>query len=330
MEQILIHCGSYKTGTSSIQNFLHHHRDALIEHSILYPRAGMVTKSPEIGYRHSRFLYKRSHKNLLFHRLRSEIARQNMQKVIFSSEIISDEKYQSTFDQWLEILRIFSKESDNIKGVLYLRNRNEYMRSYYREFVRRHGHTEPFADFIGARMQVFDYPRLIKRLNRDFHSKVDFHVYENVGNTCQHFVENYVHPVCYEGDFPRANQSTNAVEAEIHRQLNILQQNQKVSGSLRKQIVANHPFNEISKDYSETFNDALSHTPDIFWQELNDLDIFGDKELSTLLTPAKNALPVEKLSSEIQDYCLSHFSGRRQKLVLGWRREFGQPQWAAK
>lgn len=53
--KIIIHCGAYKTGSSSIQNFCYQKRDLLVnQHNILYPKTGLFY-SKEIGYRHAKF-----------------------------------------------------------------------------------------------------------------------------------------------------------------------------------------------------------------------------------------------------------------------------------
>ncbi|MCM2292661.1 hypothetical protein NAC44_10045 [Allorhizobium sp. BGMRC 0089] len=40
--RIIFHAGTPKTGTTALQNFLHNHREHLLEHGVLYPRAGIA------------------------------------------------------------------------------------------------------------------------------------------------------------------------------------------------------------------------------------------------------------------------------------------------
>ena len=40
--KIILHAGTPKTGTTSLQLFLHTHHDALLDRGILYPRAGIA------------------------------------------------------------------------------------------------------------------------------------------------------------------------------------------------------------------------------------------------------------------------------------------------
>ncbi|MGH1354058.1 MAG: hypothetical protein ACRBBS_03110 [Thalassovita sp.] len=50
MTQLLIHIGPFKTGTTSFQNYMWGHREALLEQGVLYPKAGVFAQN--FGARH--------------------------------------------------------------------------------------------------------------------------------------------------------------------------------------------------------------------------------------------------------------------------------------
>src|SRR5690554_1913694 len=55
---VWVHCGTYKTGSSSIQNGAYGAREDLSRYGWLYPLSGLVVSEPDVGFRHAQFVYK--------------------------------------------------------------------------------------------------------------------------------------------------------------------------------------------------------------------------------------------------------------------------------
>lgn len=56
--KIVFHAGSFKTGSSSLQNIMYDNRDILLhDHGILYPMTGLKLSDRSVGVRHSKFPY---------------------------------------------------------------------------------------------------------------------------------------------------------------------------------------------------------------------------------------------------------------------------------
>jgi hypothetical protein len=49
-KKLIIHCGTYKTGSSSLQNYLYETGE---NSQFSYAKSGLFTKEPEVGFRHS-------------------------------------------------------------------------------------------------------------------------------------------------------------------------------------------------------------------------------------------------------------------------------------
>ncbi len=56
--KIIFHLGTFKTGSSSIQNTLWANRKLLRKQGILYPKTGLKKSEAETGIRHSPLAYK--------------------------------------------------------------------------------------------------------------------------------------------------------------------------------------------------------------------------------------------------------------------------------
>ena len=52
-----MHCGTYKTATSKIQNRAWEHRSNLLAQGWLYPASGIDLDEPEVGFRHAPLVF---------------------------------------------------------------------------------------------------------------------------------------------------------------------------------------------------------------------------------------------------------------------------------
>lgn len=86
--KIYIHAGTFKTGSSGLQNSLYYQRDKLLQNGVLYPVTGISENGDSIGFRHSRFVYeyKKDTYLQLVQELRREIEEHKPEILIMSSE----------------------------------------------------------------------------------------------------------------------------------------------------------------------------------------------------------------------------------------------------
>ncbi|WP_423821811.1 hypothetical protein V5738_15955 [Salinisphaera sp. SPP-AMP-43] len=186
----LLHCGTFKTGSTAIQNTAWLNQSALRENDILYPRTGIDERAAkddgEIGYRHSRFVYECGNKNFykLLASLDEEIKADNSRTLFMSAEPWSAPKSAAALKKTIDHL---SRQGFNeIRGLVFVRSARDYMVRHYREWVRRHGASKPFASYVLSRKHFFDYLTICRDIKTVFNGRVDFVDYNAVSNVCEY------------------------------------------------------------------------------------------------------------------------------------------------
>ena len=125
---IYIHAGTYKTGTSSIQNFLFDNRDKLSDIGWYYPLSGCLIKKNEVGHRHYHLMVDLVRKeNYKYWKSLIEELKEHKDKNI----IISHENFFSPDVNPIDVKKLLS--SYQIKLIVYFRHPIDYMESCYRE-----------------------------------------------------------------------------------------------------------------------------------------------------------------------------------------------------
>lgn len=163
MKRLIVHLGSYKTGTSSIQNLCFEHRDLLRQHGVLYPETG-VRHEPHIGYRHSDlvFPYTRGHAPAFPDALKQECLTANCDTLLLSSEAWSNPKYFAHLSALLDAA--VDLGVTEVDAVLYLRDVEAYKVSHYREFTINQGNVLPYQQYVDAQPGLFDYRFVVRAL----------------------------------------------------------------------------------------------------------------------------------------------------------------------
>lgn len=193
---IVIHIGLHKTGTSSIQKFLHVNQEALLEQGILYPEAGRRKEENGRQHKHHLFLawsivrrYAQKYNiELCDHwwtELRKEIESKSPRRVILSSEFF----WWATDE---EIQRIQSLTKDYAAEVtLYVRNPFDLAISLYKQGVKTGSISSDLTDHFMERLLLYDYESTACRWERVFGRKqVSVHIYEKEKcNLIRHFAD---------------------------------------------------------------------------------------------------------------------------------------------
>lgn len=178
MQSVLLHIGTHKTGSTSIQRFLARSSERLREDGILYPEAGR----PEDRTPHGHHILawsvqqKQGLKNLEgWEEVISEIRQVPCPHVVLSSEVFATCSVE-------QIRRVCSFFPDaEIEMLVFLREPFSYMVSTYKQHIRAWGETRSFRQFADAKMHLCDYPSLLNR----WHQEVDQVVVRSFEKCCE-------------------------------------------------------------------------------------------------------------------------------------------------
>ena len=173
---VVLHLGTGKTGTTTIQHLMRLSRPALAEVGVLYP----ITPGP---VRHTKFgLSFRSDDDLatmpawkrmrardperfrrrVQRKLRNEIANADLPRVLFSDEALYGFRGET-----LARLRAFTDElGGHVRLVVYLRRQDDHLISYYQQQVKV-GETRRLVDWAKTdRSSTYDYARRLSDWRR--------------------------------------------------------------------------------------------------------------------------------------------------------------------
>jgi hypothetical protein len=225
LRRVFIHCGSYKTGSSSIQNDLYKNRNELVSNGVLFPKTGLMLDKPEIGQRHWHFVYKFNQKEFwdsIFDKLIREISASKCHTVILSAEAWSRVSALDSLQELTERLKILGFD---VFGIMYLRNRYDYGRALYREVIRRWGSKFTFEQYISQKFNknTISLTKLVSGFKDIFEDKAIFRDYAEIEDVLKDF--NQIVGINSIGDISvnclRQNTGWSAVDAELQRFKNV-------------------------------------------------------------------------------------------------------------
>ncbi len=187
----ILHIGTEKTGTTSLQAALSEHRDALAEAGIRYPVLGPQNAHSALalfacGAEDDLFYMRqlsgvpeamplREARPLIAGRLGKEVAEHPDATFVLSAELLSS--WLSTGTKVARLKRLLDRYFDEIRVICYLRRWDRFATSLYSTYLRNGG-TEPFAfDLLAHGM--FDYGEMLERWVKVFgRESVDVAIYE--------------------------------------------------------------------------------------------------------------------------------------------------------
>jgi hypothetical protein len=154
---LVLHVGSGKTGTTSIQNFLAKNRDRLAELGFLYPRSPgkvrhtrvslsvlpdhVVDRAP--AWHRQGFTSTADFRETFHRKLRAELARADLPRVI-----LSDEALFGTREESQQRLRMLTDDiARSVRLVVYLRRQDDHLASRYQQRVKT-GETQRLEERV--------------------------------------------------------------------------------------------------------------------------------------------------------------------------------------
>ncbi|MDK9557261.1 hypothetical protein QQF73_06440 [Marinobacter sp. M216] len=251
---VVIHLGSYKTGTSSIQNWLYNNRQQLHSKSIEFPLEGLLLTEPDVGIRHHKLVYgEQWQKNCL------SLA-QYIRNTEFTTYVLSEEAWsRPTTKPKLDFLVAALRSNDiKVAGVIYLKNYYKFIRSYYREFCLRRGNEKDFRSFYDAyKMGLFNYYRVASSLNSVLKNNVSFLNVDSLNDVTVDFVNRI--GIKLNGTLrERYNKGIGPAEAEIFRLVNSKDINTDFSEATRRVETV---FGKSIEKLNESFIEDTSFIP---------------------------------------------------------------------
>lgn len=179
--QAILHLGTYKTGSSSLQNLLFDNREHLISHGILYPLTGLVMER-HIGFRHTRLIFDHINgKNQACPpALRQEISQSGCRKTILSSEAWANPSHLNHLSMFVESLKDMGLS--DIQCIAFLRNIVQYKISLYREFTINQKNVLSYRDFSQRAKGIYNLlfiSQAFKAINGDH---VTLMAFDSVGD----------------------------------------------------------------------------------------------------------------------------------------------------
>lgn len=164
MTELIIHIGTFKTGTTALQKYLASQRDRLIErHGLLFPKSAEI---PAGGHHNLVYEITGSWKYVAarggFAELEREIAEVSPKAVLVSAENLSsyavgNHAVASFFARFAEGLDM------RVKVICWVRPQWEYIDSYYSQGVKSGYTTCSFTSFVESALQenIYDYEKVV-------------------------------------------------------------------------------------------------------------------------------------------------------------------------
>ena len=170
MKTIFLHIGYEKTGTTSIQAYLHNHGSALEQMGVLYPESGRHNIAHfglvdsllwETKQKHLEFIPESDHYDMsVWTQLKEEIDKFSGDKVIISSE-----HFSSRLDQrGVKLLADQLKGVGHLKILFYVRRQDTLVESHYSTMIRS-GNSVSIDDVLTRarnKGRYFNYLELIR------------------------------------------------------------------------------------------------------------------------------------------------------------------------
>ena len=185
--RLILHAGTHKTGTSSIQSALFENRAWLRERGIFYPdprsQLGSGCRAHHaVAHAYAGIDEKRPAAERFLADVRAE-AREDETVLLSAEPIYRHAQHSATGDWWrghtsyLQTLAAALRPFD--VGVLLLfRRRDTFVESLYHERIAK-GYGRPFAEWVGDAHHLLDYQRQLKSF-ADAFPVVDHHAYEAI------------------------------------------------------------------------------------------------------------------------------------------------------
>lgn len=165
--KFIFHLGTYKTGTSSLQNFLFAHRDQLAAEGICYPKTGAV-RDGRLGHRHRRIIdYVRdTGRTEILQTVLAEAKAGRCETVFLSCEAWAHPGNLRALTQTVYALKDLGVTA--FEAAITFRNVADYQVSIYREFTHNQRNSIAYPNYSEQRRAWTNYVFLLQNFRALF------------------------------------------------------------------------------------------------------------------------------------------------------------------
>jgi hypothetical protein len=262
---LILHIGTHKTASTSLQHFFTLNREVLHRNGIHYPSNS--NSAYVANFLAGELAFGRGGTVLSFLRK----ARNDARALGCPSVLISGESFYAMTSFFLDLydrrpeevdywdnegrlvaeLKNYCVMFDDVRVVCYVRPQDEFAGSIYNQMVKSTvGTSLSYPDFIMKLLPVFDYDRHLYLWKNAFgESSVRIAQFDDVGgNILRHFCDQFLTPACFEqadlNDF-LANTRLNRDVLEVKRAFNAVKPNRAYA------FVAAAVFRDLSDSYPD-------------------------------------------------------------------------------
>jgi hypothetical protein len=286
---LVLHIGTGKTGSSSIQYFLDQNRDGLADLGHLYPKSpgrrrhtrlglyirpdGMLDDAP--GWRRQRFSSPTSFRRAFRRRLFKEMNEAGLSRLLFSDETL----YGSPVPALQGLRRFTDRIARSVRLVVYLRRQDDHLVSRYQQLVKAAGETRRLTERTQQfeMTNTYDYYARLSTWRRLV--EPDTFVVRRFER--ESFVDGSLHQDFFDAagiearademqQVEQVNESLDAEAVEFLRLLNILRVEDETAATM---LPGNHPL--VVKLAAASTGPTLTMPPDFLnrfmtrWEESN-------------------------------------------------------------
>lgn len=159
MPDFILHIGTHKTGTTTLQQWCANHSDALAQHGILYPRAGRPGSGPRAGHHLVPWALLPNRKALpeeVWPQLEQECANSDLPRVLLSAEALS-----LLSRQQISKLKEFMPRGQ-VTVLIYLRHPRDYLIGAYKGRLQRGKNQMQFHEVV-SQFRRCNYSAVLSR-----------------------------------------------------------------------------------------------------------------------------------------------------------------------
>ncbi len=186
----ILHVGTHKTGTTSIQHFFRKNDKLLRERGIWYPNYNIINKAKRYAHHEVAHAIAGKSKNISFENVKSFITKINNstaldEKILISAEpfyrhhVGSSTKRTLWADKETYIKRVSQLFGSDSEIIFVLRRQDYFAASLYQENIKVNRYAKSFTSFKNEYMHYFDYYRNIKLWNKHF-DKIKVLIFEDL------------------------------------------------------------------------------------------------------------------------------------------------------
>lgn len=311
--KLILHIGTEKTGTTTLQSILHQNRSELLKEGFYFTKSAGLENNREfpvyfmLNTKIDDFFSTINittieemiaWKKLFYEKYKNELL---MVPNHVHTVIISSEHFHSCCTDEIEIENIYKEFSlffDDIKIIVYLRNQVDLANSWYSTRLK-HGIKVSCRDFVKGCVpgnHYYDFDIFLSKWEKVFGAQnMTVRVFEKKNNHIDDFFSIFLNPDCLKHKTPiDKNPSLNRIGQILARVVNNYF---PLGGDLRAQTINKHLLEVISKNFSGFYCQLRQEEIDNIQEQFNK----SNDAVCKKYFPSRESLFQDKLSSS-NDY----------------------------